>query len=222
MNSSQPQRRSRGARPTGTRGRLLDAALEVVARDGMAGATSRAITEAAGANLAAITYHFGSKDELVTAAVTAEVERLVEPALGVLESDLAPAARLLDSVQLLLRSFATERQRVPLYFEAVAVELRTGHGGTAALHATIRTRLAAIIESLRDDGTIPEWVDPTAMAALILAAAQGMVLQSALDPDGPGLEAQAAQFASLLLAARTDAPPRAGGRPSPAGDRRRR
>lgn len=173
----------------------------MVAREGIAGATSRSITDAAGANLAAITYHFGSKDELVTTAVAGEVERLVDPALAVLESDLAPAARLLESVHLLLEAFATERHRVPLYFEVVAAELRNGTGCTADLLGKIRDRLSTVIDSLRDEGTVPAWISPETMASLILATAQGLVLQSALEPDGPSAEDLAAQFAGLLLAA---------------------
>lgn len=168
----------------------------------MAGATSRAITDAAGVNLASITYHFGSKEELTSAAVLAEIEDLVEPALLVLESDAPPAERMLETVRILLESFTSERRRVPLYFEAVTAELRTDRGGTRTLLARIRVRLATTIESLQDDGVIPAWVDPVTMSALILATAQGLALQSALDPDGPGAEEQAAQFAGLLLAAR--------------------
>jgi hypothetical protein len=41
------------------------------------------------------------------------------------------------------------------------------------------------------------------MAAVIVAVANGIVLQVTVDPDGPPIEALAAQFAALLLAART-------------------
>ena len=40
------------------------------------------------------------------------------------------------------------------------------------------------------------------MATLLVAVANGLVLQVTSDPDGPGLEAMAAQFGGLLLAAR--------------------
>ena len=47
-----------------TRESILDAAERLFARDGYAGATLRAITRAAGANLAAVQYHFGGKEAL--------------------------------------------------------------------------------------------------------------------------------------------------------------
>lgn len=50
-----------------TKTALLDAAEEVFAQKGVEGGSLRAITERAGANLAAVNYHFGSKEGLVRA-----------------------------------------------------------------------------------------------------------------------------------------------------------
>ena len=51
--------------PTDTRERLLDAAENLFAANGLEGVSVRAITTRAQANLAAIGYHFGSKDALI-------------------------------------------------------------------------------------------------------------------------------------------------------------
>lgn len=48
----------------GTRQRILAAAEQLFAERGVAGATMRAVTAAAGANMAAVNYHFGNKDNL--------------------------------------------------------------------------------------------------------------------------------------------------------------
>lgn len=48
-----------------TKQALLDAAERLIAQHGVDAASVRAITEAAGANLAAVSYHFGSKNGLV-------------------------------------------------------------------------------------------------------------------------------------------------------------
>jgi AcrR family transcriptional regulator len=61
--------------PPDTRTQLLDAAEHLFAERGFHGASIRAITELAGANLAAVGYHFGSKAGLLTAVV----RRVVEP-----------------------------------------------------------------------------------------------------------------------------------------------
>jgi len=54
---------------TGTRQRLLDAAGRVYARDGLTGATTRAIAEEAGVNEVTLFRHFKSKDRLLAAVV---------------------------------------------------------------------------------------------------------------------------------------------------------
>jgi AcrR family transcriptional regulator len=60
------QRREAGQR---TRARLLDAALDLLADRGEEGVSLREITTAAGANVAAVSYHFGSLKALCDAAV---------------------------------------------------------------------------------------------------------------------------------------------------------
>ena len=52
-----------------TRARLLEAAREVFAQHGFQGATVREICRRAEANVAAVSYHFGSKDELLAEAL---------------------------------------------------------------------------------------------------------------------------------------------------------
>jgi AcrR family transcriptional regulator len=58
-----------------TRTQLLDAAEHLFAERGYRGTSVRAITDRAGANLAAVAYHFGSKAELLAAVA----RRVIEP-----------------------------------------------------------------------------------------------------------------------------------------------
>jgi AcrR family transcriptional regulator len=66
--------------PSGTRQRLLAGAARVYARDGLSGATTRAIAEEAGVNEVTLFRHFKSKDRLLAAVVG---ENFGEPAAGV-------------------------------------------------------------------------------------------------------------------------------------------
>ena len=61
-----------------TRQRLIDATLDLLAERGESGASLRAITESAGANVAAVSYHFGSKEALVRSAIEQSIDRLVQ------------------------------------------------------------------------------------------------------------------------------------------------
>ncbi len=59
-----------------TKTSLLDAGEHLFAELGIAGASMRAITSAAGANLAAVHYHFGSKEGLVRAVFSRRLKPL--------------------------------------------------------------------------------------------------------------------------------------------------
>src|ERR1700747_726464 len=72
MRTAKPdQRREAGLR---TRTRLMDAALDLLAERGEDGVTLRAVTDAAEANIAAVSYHFGSLKSLCDAAIEHALE----------------------------------------------------------------------------------------------------------------------------------------------------
>jgi AcrR family transcriptional regulator len=189
--------------PTETRDRLVAAAWECVRRGGPAGATSRAITTAADANLGAITYHFGSKDALLAEAVGAAIEALVEPALDALRDEsLDPAGRLLEAVARLQRAYGEAADDAPAYLEVLIDSRRHPElqARVASVFARIRAVLTTVIADLQAREALPEWIEPGAMAGLLLAVAQGVVLQTTIDGEGPSSPAMADQFARLLLA----------------------
>lgn len=192
-----------GAATSTTRQDLLNAARSCVRTHGLAGTTSREITTVANANLAAITYHFGSKDELIAEALFGELERRVQPALAMLEGDGPPEQRVLMVVQALSVEFERSRQDTLVYFEALLLAARDQRYRRRALklYRSVRVQLAAVITDLQARGVIPAWVTPDAMASLILSVANGIALQSQLDPRGPPHHAISAEFAQLLLAA---------------------
>jgi len=207
MNGRADQRRAQPKGSSGTRDDLLRAARVCVREQGLAGATSREITAEAGANLAAITYHFGSKDELIAEALFGEIERRVRPALQGLEAAGDPAQLMLQTVQALLVEFERSKRDTLVYLEALLMATRdAGYRRRALkLYRSVGDELAALIAALVADGAIPDWVEPEPMASLILSVANGVALQTRLDPSGPDHSAMAGQFAGLLLAASTAA-----------------
>lgn len=174
-------------------------------RSGVAATTSRAITTEAGANLAAITYHFGSKDDLVAAALLDAIRAGVEPALDVLRrDDLDAGVRLLMAVDALRTAFSAMAADAPAYVEALAQarHLPALREGVVGLFDELRGFVAGQMAEQRAAGQLPGWVEPEAMAGLLLATANGIVLQAVVDPDGTDVNALAGQFAGLLLASR--------------------
>jgi AcrR family transcriptional regulator len=62
--------------PLPTKERILGAAEELFARHGFEGASLRQLTAAAGVNLAAVNYHFGSKDRLIEEVFRRRLDQL--------------------------------------------------------------------------------------------------------------------------------------------------
>lgn len=192
-------------RSSATRQALLDAARRCVRDGGLASATSRHITTEAGANLGAITYHFGSKDDLIAEALFGTLEQRISPALEAFAADAPPTETLLAVVQQLLEEFRRNEDEAPVYLEALLLATRDPRyrQRAVALYGSLRARLAELITDLARHSVVPKWVDPTAMASLVLACANGVVLQSRLDPDHADPLALATQFAGLLAASAT-------------------
>src|SRR3954467_8212959 len=80
--------------PLATKGRILDAAEALFMEQGFEATSLRAITAAADVNLAAVNYHFGSKEELFQAVLTRRLDPMNQERvnlLAALEEASAPA-----------------------------------------------------------------------------------------------------------------------------------
>lgn len=77
-----------------TKKRIIKATLDIISGEGFQNVTIRKIAKMAGANVAAVNYHFGSKDAVINEALNMVTLEL-EDAFGCLKSDeLEPVARL--------------------------------------------------------------------------------------------------------------------------------
>jgi AcrR family transcriptional regulator len=83
---------------TDTKKNILDAAEKLFSRHGFAATSLRMLTKEAGVNLAAVNYHFGSKEELIKA---------------VIERRLLPLNRLRTEKLLSVKRNAEEENRLP-------------------------------------------------------------------------------------------------------------
>lgn len=92
-----------------TRESLLDAAESLFSEHGIQAASLRAITQQAGANLAAVHYHFGSKEGLVRAVFSRRLKPLHEERMRLLAAcDLTAD----DAVEQALRAFLLPPMRM--------------------------------------------------------------------------------------------------------------
>ena len=81
-----------------TKERILSAAEELFARHGFQGASLRQVTAAANVNLAAVNYHFGSKDNLINEVFRRRLDELTERRLAALEAAKGRKAPSLDAI----------------------------------------------------------------------------------------------------------------------------
>jgi AcrR family transcriptional regulator len=185
--------------------RLLDATWSVVRDEGLAAATSRRITDAAGANLAAITYHFGSKDALIGAAVVERLRDLTSPLTAALREpdgdiaahDAAVAAAIADMFARVARDRADVDADVTLLLTSPA--LPGVRDAAASWLAELRAVATAAMVRQQAAGAVPAAVVPEAMAGVFTALAVGIVAQAKIDAAAPDAGAIVQEFLGLLV-----------------------
>jgi AcrR family transcriptional regulator len=93
-----------------TRTRILDAAEELFMQHGFEGTSMRQLTAKAGVNLAAVNYHFGSKDALIEAVFRRRLDPMNTARIAALDA-LEAAGRPL-SPETIIRAFVGEGLRM--------------------------------------------------------------------------------------------------------------
>jgi TetR/AcrR family transcriptional regulator len=96
MNTPLPIR-PQSERSDQTRARILDAAIHQFSENGLAGARTEQIAEAAGVNKALLYYYFQGKDALYTAALESVAQGVRDSSLAVFDADASPGERFLLS-----------------------------------------------------------------------------------------------------------------------------
>ncbi|WP_285709362.1 TetR/AcrR family transcriptional regulator [Erythrobacter oryzae] len=186
------------SRAADTRNRLIDAALVVVARDGLGEANVKAIAQEAGVTAGLLHYHFASKDELLFAAVERAGAEYVA-ALDELIAGHEPAA--LFDAYLTFAAGALDAHR-PLFALRLALAVRAINepamaerlaGGDAAIAA----RLAQVLA--RHGGRSVPVAEDEAGARMIKAAFEGLMLSWLSRPGFP-MEGALSRFAAAVRA----------------------
>jgi AcrR family transcriptional regulator len=192
------------AREGGHRERLLEAAIECLEEKGYARTTARDLVAASGTNLASIGYHFGSKEGLLNAALAEAFQRWLKPlvALAAGPGEATPLERLQRGLAGVADSLEENRELVAAALEAWA-QLPRSEDLRTTMKAGYEDFHRAIAATAREAFAGAE-VDAEAMATLIIALFDGLLVRWALDPgDPPDVErlTAAAQGALAVLAA---------------------
>lgn len=162
------------------RARLIEGTLRCLERLPPEQVTARVIAAESGANLASITYHFGSKDNLVTAAVVEGLDRwLVAIARDLDKLPPGPPAKRLQQAGAAVD--ATRHRHLGLVRNLVSALAMAQHDAQVRQLLTdgfrrARSNVAAVVQ-LGDDSVGSD------AGALVLAMFHGLLMQALLDPD---------------------------------------
>ncbi|WP_431804584.1 TetR/AcrR family transcriptional regulator [Microbacterium sp. bgisy203] len=207
-----PRPRGSYAKGVARRQEILDRAIEVFARRGAQRTSLRAIAQEVGVTHAALTHYFGSLDELLVAVYRESEERgegdadapmspaCADTSAGADRADGLDAAAGVDTVRSpaplqspaeAMRVSAAANREIPglveLYSTLVASALDGAHPAAHEFATTrfarLRAELSDRVRALQASGSLRADVDPALVAALVIAASDGLQTQWLLDAD---------------------------------------
>ncbi|MGN6240163.1 MAG: TetR/AcrR family transcriptional regulator [Cellulosimicrobium cellulans] len=169
----------------GNREDLLAGARQVIVERGVAKATAREIASAAGVSLAAIGYHFGSKDRLITEALLESLGSGIGDSMEAVVQETASLPLLEGFAALWNRMpevFAAHREALLASLENSVRVLRDGEASRELAAATGQGYLG-ILEHLRAARPELSGDDLAAVARLDFVLVQSLGILWLLSPD---------------------------------------
>jgi AcrR family transcriptional regulator len=193
-----------------TKTALLDAAKQLVGERGYAGASVRELAAAAGTNIAAVNYHFGSREKLLNQAV---LEYFLEWSDRVAEVDVdpdaQPLAQLAARARPMIDGLAAAQPAFVVFLEALLQARRSPelHRQLAEHYSEQRRRATRSIEASNCGPALPARFQEV-LASYILAVVDGLQIQALLDPAAiPTGEELAVLYEGLAASARAASGP---------------
>lgn len=172
-------------RDGGHRERLLEAAIACLQEKGYARTTSRDLVAASNTNLASIGYHFGSKEHLLNVAVIEAFQRWLKPliALAAEPGPATPLERLGRTLAGVMDTLEDNRPLITACLEAWAQLPRSDdlRAEMTASYEDFHRVIARTAEDAFAEIGSPR-LDTDAVAVLIIALFDGLLVQWQLDP----------------------------------------
>jgi len=165
------------------RRRVLDAAWRCIAREGFRDLTVDDVCADAGLSKGAFYVHFASKEALLLALIADDAASIARVAQDPETLRLGPVQRIRKLTELMLLQGA----------DPARVQLRADVWGAMQTYPAVRAAVTAVVAERQ--ATLRRWVEeavadetmeldfpPNALAALLLAISDGLILHYALDP----------------------------------------
>lgn len=182
------------------RQQLIEAAIRVAERDGVAATTTRRIAAEAGASLATVHYCFRSKQELLEGVLTAIITELAEAAQGDLRPGVEARTLLHEGLRALWVIVEKEPGKQQLTYELTQYALRQPGMDSFARwqyetsYAACATHLKGIAAAAGITWSLPMPV----LARMLMTVIDGVVLGWLVDRDSSAALAALDSLADLL------------------------
>ncbi|RZT66491.1 TetR family transcriptional regulator [Microcella alkaliphila] len=159
------------------RAEILDAALEVIVREGYSGATVKRLADAVGLSQNGLLRYFGSKDALF-AEILRRRDELANDEVDITDPDFAETLvdRLLQAVDEQVASPGMAQLSLRVTGEATEPD-HLAHDFIRERYASIRKVVEDAILALQQTGRMDADIDPAAVAALVYASWDGLQIQ---------------------------------------------
>jgi len=192
-----------------THDRILLAALDCIAEEGIARTSTRAIARRAGVKQGVIHHHFASKDALLLALLRALFENSRQNVADLAESALPPRERLLGIIDL---GFSLIGPRGPEFTALIAYwahAMAMGGAWREAYRRAFEGFRSTVVQVVEEGERAGEFRPGLAamVAAMLVAIVQGIGLQVAIAPDRidrASARAWARQLVATMLVGETN------------------
>jgi len=163
---------------------VVDAAVRVIARDGLSGASLRAIAREIGYTTGVVMHYFRDKEELLVAAA--------EAVFGPFDEALTEAMRMADSFEGLRRicliplPVTRAAQVIPRIYLQVVANAETEPAFAEAFrtrYAAVREGIQTLLASGQRNGCFRSDFDPVAQCDVLCALVDGLALHAVSEPD---------------------------------------
>ncbi|GAA3431188.1 TetR family transcriptional regulator [Kutzneria kofuensis] len=163
----------------GKREQIIDAAKQVLARDGLAACTARAVADASPLTKSAVHYYFDDIHQIVDIAMREHVAAMVAGLRQAADGESDPVEKLWAVVDAYLATFAAQPNAAFLWFEYwIDTGRRQSADAVAATVEDMRALLGELAAQLPVD-------DPAVTVNALLSWLLGTVVQQQIRPQSP-------------------------------------
>jgi TetR/AcrR family transcriptional regulator, transcriptional repressor for nem operon len=155
-----------------TREQLIESTRELLWERGYVGTSPKAIQRRSGAGQGSMYHHFGGKQELALAAIERNAADLVARA----DADLGGLGSVAERVTRYMRRERAALLGCPVGRLTMDPDVMAEPGLRRPVEnafATVRERLAAVLDKGRENGELDPSADPAAVATTLIAVLQG-------------------------------------------------